>query len=64
MEAGFGEAAVAGAAQAAGSDALGDGAFHARAVLVALLPLFGLLLGASELEGLMLGTMANSEPPT
>ena len=52
LEAGLRETAVAGSAQAAAPDALGDGAFDAGADLVAVLPGVGLLLGAAPGGGL------------
>lgn len=53
LEARLREAAVAGPAQAAAPNALGDGAFDPSADLVLLFPAVGLLEGAGLLEGLV-----------
>ncbi len=53
LEAGLGQAPVAGSTQAASVHALGDGAFDFGAALVAFLPLFGLLERAGLLEFLV-----------
>jgi hypothetical protein len=51
LEAGLREAAVAGSAQAAALDALGDGSLDSGAGFVALLPCVGVLLGVGLAEG-------------
>lgn len=63
LEAGLGQAAVAGSAQAATPNALGDGSFHAGTDLVAGFPLIGLLKGAGLLEGLVLVVLPQGEFP-
>jgi len=54
LQPGFGEAAVAGSAQAERLDALGDGALDAGAVSVAAAPVVGVLFGAGLLKNLVL----------